>query len=397
MISHQHRHECDVAVIGAGYVGSVAALFLAQKGFRVALVEAKNFYDKSDCRDPRTFAIMASVAEWLVPLLCHAHHYFHPITSTRISCEGSTKTCSMENQAQPIAYTVTAQDLRKMISHAYDQDKYNGKIFRAAAKKWVVHDHGVDIHLSDGSVCTAQMIWGADGRDSFVRSAAGIHSTPSTFPQKALVFTTNSIPGVPYNCAYEHFFPHGNVAILPQASRESWGWVWIDTPARIERLSTLSPEDFSQACYTMARAFLTLPQSPALPLLHKKQKCLAYGLHGHIADTFFFPRGVLMGDAACTIHPVAAQGLNVGLHGVHHMVSTIASHARLGMSWWDWPTQVTYEKQHRPFAQRMSWAMKALVYGFSLQRIPSHRPKAWELFSTILSYDLMKKHIWRFI
>jgi len=208
----------------------------------------------------------------------------------------------------------------------------------AAVADFSVADDRIAIELSDGGAPTrgaptvgrggprgrplsARLLVAADGARSRIRERAGIATHGWSYGQSAIV-TTVAHERDHAGRAEEHFLPSGPFAILPLCGRRS-SIVWTETSAEAERVVAL-PDDAFHA--ELERRFgLHLGDISAVG---PRQ---AYPLGLSVARSFVGKRVALIGDAAHLIHPIAGQGLNIGLKDVAALAETIVDAMRLGL------------------------------------------------------------------
>lgn len=175
--------------------------------------------------------------------------------------------------------------------------------------------------LSDASEIAARLLVGADGARSRLRELAGIQTSGWSYGQSAIV-TTVAHERDHHGRAEEHFLPAGPFAILPLKGRRS-SIVWTEESAAAERIVALADDAFHAE---LERRFgLRLGEiAVAGP-----RRAFPLGLS--IARSFIADRLALVGDAAHVIHPIAGQGLNMGLRDVAALAEAIVDAARLGL------------------------------------------------------------------
>ncbi len=184
---------------------------------------------------------------------------------------------------------------------------------------------GIDVRIGSETV-GAQLLVAADGGRSQLRQRAGIPFFGWNYRQSAIVVTVEHERDHGGR-AEEHFLPSGPFATLPLRAPDGRGCrssiVWTETPEMAERLCALDRVAFDRALEK--RFGLRLGQVKALcdPVRYP----LALGL----ARRFFAPRLALLGDAAHIIHPIAGQGLNLGLKDAAALAECIIDTARLGL------------------------------------------------------------------
>lgn len=180
---------------------------------------------------------------------------------------------------------------------------------------------GVDVHLRGGQSLAAKLVIGADGVQSRVRRACGIETVGRDYGRTAIVATLGHEEdhgGV----AVQHFLPSGPFAMLPLLGRRS-SIVWTEPRDVARQYMALPEEDFLSEVDRRFGASLgrfSLEAGPA-----------DFPLRVHMARRFTSRRVALIGDAAHLVHPLAGQGLNLGLRDVAALTSALAAQLRLGL------------------------------------------------------------------
>jgi 2-octaprenyl-6-methoxyphenol hydroxylase len=185
---------------------------------------------------------------------------------------------------------------------------------------------GVRASLAGGEVLEATLLVAADGGRSRLRELAGIGWVTWSYPQSAIVATV-AHERDHEGRAVEHFLPSGPFALLPLAPGGPLGHrtsiVWTERKERVPAILALPPEE---ALAEVERRFgLQLGQ------IALETPLQAHPLHFGIARRFVGERIALLGDAAHVIHPIAGQGLNLGLHDAAALAEAVADAVRLGM------------------------------------------------------------------
>jgi 2-octaprenyl-6-methoxyphenol hydroxylase len=200
----------------------------------------------------------------------------------------------------------------------------------------VVRDEtGVRIALKDGRLIEAPLLIGAEGRASPSREAAGIKVARWSYDHVAIVVTVTHEHSHE-NVAYEIFYPAGPFAILPMLPGNRSAIVW-SVPAR-DAAATLDLPDRALAAEIEKRmgGFLG-------PLALAGQRW-SYPLGFHHAATMTSRRLALAGDAAHGIHPIAGQGLNLGLRDAAALAQVLVEGARIGLDLGDSQLLARYER-----------------------------------------------------
>ena len=193
---------------------------------------------------------------------------------------------------------------------------------------------GAAVRLDDGRTVEAPLVVGSDGRGSLVRRQAGIGTVGWPYAEVGVVATvklSRSHNGV----AHEHFLPSGPFAILP-LTEDRASLVWTEKAARGRALAAARPEVFHAHLNRRFGDFVG-PATLDGPVF-------VYPLGLELAERMTAPRIALLGDAAHAVHPIAGQGLNLGLKDAAALAEVLVQAARLGE---DLGSQVTLERYAR--------------------------------------------------
>jgi 2-octaprenyl-6-methoxyphenol hydroxylase len=226
-----------------------------------------------------------------------------------------------------------------------------------AVDQFAVTDAAAEVTLGNGSRITARLLVAADGGRSRVREAADIPMVKWSYGQSGIVATVGHERDHEGR-AEEHFLPGGPFAILPLAGKQS-SIVWTEPAAEADRLVALPAADFH---VELERRF-----GLKLGDIEVKSPPRAYKLDYAIARRFVGKRLALIGDAAHVIHPIAGQGLNLGLRDVAALAECVAEAARLGLDPGDAEVLQRYERWRRFDTTAMGAATDGLNRLFSNQ------------------------------
>jgi 2-octaprenyl-6-methoxyphenol hydroxylase len=197
--------------------------------------------------------------------------------------------------------------------------------------------HHIDVELADGNTISARLLVAADGARSRIRERAGITTHGWGYGQSSIAATI-SHERDHHGRAEEHFLPAGPFAILPLKGRRS-SIVWTEETAEAERIVALPDAEFHAE---LERRFgLHLGEIEAVGLRR------AFPLGLSMARSFIGDRVALVGDAAHVIHPIAGQGLNMGLKDVAALAEVIVDAARLGLDPGAAPALERYQRWRR--------------------------------------------------
>ncbi|MFL6802962.1 MAG: ubiquinone biosynthesis hydroxylase [Xanthobacteraceae bacterium] len=329
MESSPNASRLDVVIGGAGFVGLSLAIALRQAlGPKFSVVLADPTLD-APTADERASAIAAAarrlfetigvwdeVAGQAQPILDMV------ITDSRLGDAVRPVFLTFEGEirpGEPFAHMVENRDLTAAL---LAKARAEGVDLRATAVAGCDggRDH-VEARLADGARFDARLIVAADGARSSLRERAGISMVGWSYGQTAIV-TTVAHERDHHGRADEHFLPAGPFAILPLKGNRS-SIVWTEDSAEAERIMALSDEAFHAE---LERRF-----GLRLGDIRVAGPRRAYPLGLSVARAFVAPRLALVGDAAHVIHPIAGQGLNMGLRDVAALAEVIVDAARLGL------------------------------------------------------------------
>ena len=215
---------------------------------------------------------------------------------------------------------------------------------------------GVDVTLGDGSVIEASLLVAADGARSRLRERAGIATHGWDYDQSGIVVTVGHERDH-HGRAEEHFLPAGPFAILPLTRTSARRWCGPRTAPRPTRIVALSEDEFHGELEQ--RFGLHLGEIKAL------DKPRAFPLGYFVARSFIGERLALVGDAAHVIHPIAGQGLNMGLKDVAALAEVIVDAARLGIDLGQADVLDRYQRWRRFDTMAMGLATNSLNLLFS--------------------------------
>ncbi len=317
----------DVAVIGGGLVGGIMALALDALGLETAVVDREGLGTVLDAEfDGRASAIALASQQALevLGLWRHLAPRAAPILDIRVSDGESLLFLHYDHRdltGAPFGFMVENRDIRAAIAVCMPLARHVRHFAPATPETMERTTSGVVIRLEDGRRISARVVIGADGRGSWVRRQAGIPVTQWSYAQSGIVCAVDHEYSHE-NIAHEHFLPSGPFAILPlQGNRSSI--VWTEKSALAPAIMALDEDAFLAEVTARFGSFLG-----SLSIAGPRW---CYPLALQFAQKAVDARLVLIGDAAHAMHPIAGQGLNMGIRDVAALIDVLAGNARLGL------------------------------------------------------------------
>lgn len=319
--------RCDVAVVGGGVVGSACALALAGLGLDVALVEARE-PARGDAaqRDLRVYAFSPDNAD----LLAHLGVWpsvrdgrVQPYRHMRVWDAAGGGELRFDADAYARA------QLGWIVEHGLLADRLWQALHRegvrvlcpAQVASLETRDDGVRLGLEDGGRLEARLAVAADGADSTLRRLAGVEVEVREYAQRGVVgFVSSELPH--QDTAWQRFMPGGPLALLPFADGDA-SIVWSLPGAEAARVLALDDHAFADA--------LTRASGGRLGRLHPTSPRAGFPLRRQLANRYVGGRVVLVGDAAHVVHPLAGQGVNLGLRDVAALADGLAPAVQRGV------------------------------------------------------------------
>lgn len=347
MLKKKTNHY-DIAIIGGGHGGLTTLCLLAQAGFKVACI---------DTEDPKTFKSKERVRTTAI-----SYGSAKVIEKTGVWGDLLKKSCPikdiqiMDGSKSPVLLEFLSDSIDKeAFGWIIDNNVIKSTLFNKAKKNknaalyskrrvtdFKNHEDHVDITLDQNEKITASLLIGADGRGSFTRKHLGLKTRHWAYDQTAVVcFVNHAKPH--NNVAIEHFFKEGPFAILPLPDdKKGKHWssiVWSEEDKAKKSILSYDEDTFLLALKTRFPAFYG-------DILACSGR-LSYPLTFLHAEEYIAPRCALIADAAHGIHPIAGQGLNIGLRDIDALTTLLIDAKNTGNDWSSDDILNAYQKQRR--------------------------------------------------
>lgn len=370
--------RADAAIVGGGVVGAACALALAQHGLQVTLIEHAEppawSAAEPDLRvyafAPDNAALFESLGVWRAVRDARAQPY------QRMRVWDAAGGDELRFDADAFA----VKQLGWIIEHALLQDRLwaalrtSNVTVRCPARVVALEqdEDSATLELDDGLRVEARIAIAADGGRSTLRELAGIATKTEDYGQRGVVGYV-ATERAHEDTAWQRFLPTGPLAFLPcapwpgmpDASSHAWlqasphvsSIVWTLPDAEAERVIALEDAAFAEE---ITRAFAS-----RLGSVHPLTKRIAFPLRRQLADAYVAGRVLAIGDAAHVVHPLAGQGVNLGLRDVSALRDAVVS-AQSSRADWAAPHRLArWARARRSDATASAYAFSAINRAFS--------------------------------
>ena len=321
----------DIIIGGSGIVGSLMALALADHGLKIALIDANPVNLKTEIDfDGRAYALSLSTFNMLSSLKVwdDLSESIQPILDIKVSDGIAGQGASpfymhfdhREMESGPIGYMVEDRNLRQVLIDRLIANKTISTFFENKIVNQTVLPGYIKLSLETGSTVLGKILIGADGRTSKVAERSGITRNFYNYKQTSLVCAVSHEQDH-FGEAHQFFMPSGPLAILPLRNSRS-SIVWTEKSELADQISELSNKEFLKE--------LQIRFGDFRGKIGLQGKRYSFPLSLSIAKDIAAERVALIGDAAHSLHPVAGQGLNLGMRDVASLAETIILALRRG-------------------------------------------------------------------
>lgn len=321
----------DIIILGAGIVGLVLAALLKNAGFRIAILDRRApvlTWDESRY-DHRVSAITRASEKLLKEcgiwdvILAERVGTFQKMTVWDATSFGGIHFDSTQLGEKTLGHIVENRLMVKALYSSLVSCEAVDFIFSAKPSEFHRENDKIFLKDENDSVYEASLLVGADGAESWVRTKADIALREWDYNHDAIVATVKT--SKPHeNTAWQRFLPSGPLAFLPLDSAYHCSIVWSTEPENAKRLLSLSDEAFR---VELAKTF-----DDRLGEILEISTPFSFPLRMRHAMDYVQENIALIGDAAHTIHPLAGQGLNLGLSDAKELAATLIRAENKGKS-----------------------------------------------------------------
>lgn len=382
--------QYDVVINGGGMVGATMACLLGRAGRKVAVIEASKPLQPFKTDSPYDLRVSAisrasqqafiEIGAWDAMLAMRVCPY-EAMLVWDAEGDGEVHFDAAVLGEPELGHIIENQVIQEAVTDVLKESESVTRYQPDRLKTFVVEQDKLLLTLESGEQLSTQLLVGADGANSQVRHLAGIDVTVDDYGQRGLVATVSTQDSHEYT-AWQRFQPTGPLAFLP-LSDGSCSIVWTLPSDRADYYLSLNKTDFKNA---LADAL-----DHKLGKITKVSQRAAFPLRGSQATPYVLERIALIGDAAHTIHPLAGQGVNLGIKDAVELSQQLANQSDCGKL----KALRRYERARRGDNLLTMRAMEAfrLLFGHSAAPVKNIRNLGMNLFNQIspLKNEVIKK------
>lgn len=353
----------DIAIVGGGMVGLALAAAFKETELRIAVIESREPDEQlADLPDVRVSALSRSSENILRNLGAWPgilSRRYSPYSAMEVWEQDSFARIEFDAQklAQPdLGHIVENRVIQLALLEQVKQLPNVSLFMPSKCSTIAIGESEAWLTLDNGQALTAKLVVGADGANSWVRKQQDIPLTHWDYGHSAIVanvWTAEAHERV----ARQTFTPQGPLAFLPMGESNMSSIVWSTEPNRADKLIALSDSEFNKA--------LTAEFDARLGLCEVVGERFAFPLKMRYARDFVVERVALVGDAAHTIHPLAGQGVNLGMLDAASLAQEVISLWQKGEDIGSKRNLRGYERWRKAEAAKMIAAMQGFKDLFS--------------------------------
>ncbi|WP_139221725.1 UbiH/UbiF/VisC/COQ6 family ubiquinone biosynthesis hydroxylase [Paracoccus halophilus] len=364
VILRSMKTDFDIVIAGGGLNGPALALALADAGLSLAVVDARPADLRAgDAFDGRAYALALASQRLLAALGL----WDDLAAKAQVIRKVQARQGRPGDGPGPFGLHFDGAEIEEGRLGYMLEDRFLYRALLCAMRGRIDHLPGISVEaqelapagiratLSDGRVLGARLLIGADGRQSGTAARAGIGRVGHDYGQIALVAAVDH--ELPHEgTAHQYFMPTGPLAILPLPGNRS-SIVWSERRENARAIMELPDDDFLAVLRPRFGDFLG-----AISLAGPR---FSYPLNLTLAERYVAPRVALVGDAAHGVHPIAGQGLNLGLRDVAALAEVIVTARRRGEDIGAAQVLARYQQWRRPDATALALGMDGVNALFS--------------------------------
>jgi len=347
----------DITIIGGGIVGLSLAAALAEVDVSIAIIESEVMAlldDKISCRVSAISYASQTILEQLSAWQLIDKKRITAYNTMLVWEKDSAGKLSFDTSlidADELGYIVENDRIQYALLACVKKQKNVSVFCENKLKTIATSDDGAWLTLQSGQDIMSKLVVGADGANSSLRKMMDIPLTYWDYNHHAIVATVKT--QLPHQaCARQIFTPSGPLAFLPLFEKNICSIVWSVKPDQGARLIALSSGEFNKA---LSRAF-----DNQLGACEIQNKAISFPLTMRYARDFAQHRVALIGDAAHTIHPLAGQGVNLGLLDALSLAETIIENKQSEKDIGEYKNLRYFERWRKTQAMQMIAAMELL-------------------------------------
>ncbi|MBP7709639.1 MAG: FAD-dependent monooxygenase [Rickettsiales bacterium] len=339
----------DFTIIGGSFAGMTAALALANvsPSLKIAIVEKQDILKQDRKRDGRAYAISAASLKLFKEI---------GIFDETSKEAGVISDIKITDHKSPFFLDFLGRevggDLGQIIENYHIHNalrdqillRKNITLFVPNSYEEINFENGAAVKLDDGRILNSKLLLACDGRFSKLREIYQIHTTVKKYHQTAIVFNIEHERSHE-NVAWEKFFPGGPLAILPLKNSNQSSIVWVAADKMAPAILSLDEENFAQQ--------LNKKMEGVLGNARVISEKFSYPLIAIEAEKFYHEKLLLIGDAACGVHPIAGQGFNLAIAGINILCELVKNNLVGGLEISAESLILAYNKKAKSGARKM--------------------------------------------